>query len=119
MSWTGKIVGVLLGLLTRRWQFIVLGFVIGHLFDMGLFRAKRASPANPPARAPADDPYAVLGVSVSSSDEEIEQAWRRKMSEYHPDRVANAADEIRALAETRAREINSAYETIQQQRRRG
>jgi len=116
MSWTGKIVGVLLGLMTRRWQFIVLGFVIGHLFDMGLFRAK-APPAAP--APPASDPYAVLGVSVTSSDEDVEQAWRRKMSEYHPDRVANAADEIRALAETRAREINSAYETIQQQRRKG
>lgn len=117
MKWTGKIVGALLGVLTRRWQFVVLGFAIGHLFDMGMFRAKTKPPAEP--SVPAPDPYAVLGISVSSSDEEIEQAWRRKMSEYHPDRVANAADEIRALAETRAREINSAYEIIQQQRRRG
>ena len=119
MRWTGKIVGTLLGVLTRRWQFVVLGFVIGHLFDMGLFRSKTpgADPSQPPA-APSD-PYAVLGVSVSSSDQDIEQAWRRKMSEYHPDRVANAADEIRALAETRAREINNAYETIQKQRGKG
>ena len=118
MSWTGKIVGLLIGLMTRRWQFVLLGFAIGHLFDMGLFRSKPPTNTAPPS-PPAPDPYAVLGVGVSSSDEELEQAWRRRMSEYHPDRVANAADEIRALAETRAREINSAYETIQKQRGKG
>ena len=118
MKWTGKIVGFLLGLLTRRPQLMVIGLILGHLYDMGVFSSssKPTAPSPPPT---ATDPYATLGVSASSSDAEIEQAYRRKMSEYHPDRVANAADEIRALAETRAREINAAYETIQQQRRKG
>ena len=35
----------------------------------------------------------------------------------HPDKVANAAKELRELAEVRAREINAAYETIKQLRR--
>jgi preprotein translocase subunit Sec63 len=115
-NWTGKVVGLLLGLLTRNRYLIVIGLIVGHLYDIGAFRAATKPPAPPP---PANDPYATLGVSASASDEEIEQAWRRRMSEYHPDRVANSADEIRALAETRAREINTAYETIQQQRRKG
>lgn len=114
MSWKGKLIGGLLGLLTRRWQLILVGIALGHLYDMGVFASAPASAAPPPP--PATDPYAVLGVNVSSSDGEIEQAYRRKMSDYHPDRVANAAEEIRALAETRAREINAAYETIRQQR---
>jgi len=116
-NWTGKIVGLLLGLLTRRPQLMVIGLILGHLYDMGVFSGASKPAASPPS--PATDPYATLGVSASATDEEIEQAWRRKMSEYHPDRVANSADEIRALAETRAREMNAAYETIQQQRRKG
>ena len=38
------------------------------------------------------------------------------MSEYHPDRVANAAREIRDMADRRAREINQAYDRIKRQR---
>ena len=121
MQWKGKLIGFLLGLLTRRPQLVVIGLVLGHLYDIGLFSGAAASapPAAAPTTPPALDPYATLGVSVSSSDAEIEQAYRRKISEYHPDRVANAADEIRNLAEQRARDINAAYETIQQQRRKG
>ncbi len=117
MNWTGKIVGLLLGLLTRRPQLMVIGLILGHLYDMGVFNSAAKPPVAPPS--PATNPYASLGVSASATDEEIEQAWRRKMSEYHPDRVANSADEIRALAEKRASEINAAYEIIQKQRRKG
>ena len=119
MQWKGKLIGFLLGLLTRRPQFVVIGLVLGHLYDIGMFSGTSASGPTDAPTPPVADAYATLGVSASASDEEIEQAYRRKMSEYHPDRVANAADEIRALAETRAREINAAYETIQQQRRKG
>lgn len=115
MSWKGKLIGLLLGLLTRRVQFVVLGLLLGHLYDMGFFSSAKAAP--PPSPAPTTaDPYATLGVSSSASDDEIEQAYRRRMSEYHPDRVANSAQEIRDLAGQRAREINGAYEDIKRQR---
>ena len=32
--WKGKLIGFLLGLLTRRIQFIALGLILGHLYDM-------------------------------------------------------------------------------------
>lgn len=112
-KYIGGLIGVLLLLLTRRPWFVVLGLVIGHLYDMGLFGAPAAAPP-----APAEDPYATLGVDASATDEEIDQAYRRRMSEYHPDRVANAAKEIRDLAGLRASQVNAAYETIRRQRRR-
>ncbi|MGH8030695.1 MAG: DnaJ domain-containing protein [Arenimonas sp.] len=111
MTWTGKAVGALLGLLMRRWQFVLLGLAIGHLFDLGLFRRGPAATAPPPA--PDDDPYRILEVDPAASDAVIETAYRRLIAQYHPDRVAGAADEIRDLAETRARAINVAYERIQ------
>jgi DnaJ-domain-containing protein 1 len=117
MKWKGKLIGLLIGLLTRRPQFIILGLLLGHLYDIGVFSGARSAdtPAAPPA-PPASDPYAVLGIAATASDDEVEQAWRRRMSEYHPDRVANAASEIRDLAGQRARELNGAYEEIKRLR---
>ena len=115
MKWTGKLVGFVLGLLTRRVQLVVLGVVLGHLYDLGLFSGRKPV-APPPMPGAAADPYTTLGVSATASDDEVEQAYRRAMSEYHPDRVASAAQEIRDLAGTRAREINVAYEQVKRQR---
>jgi DnaJ domain len=116
-AWRGKAIGFLLGLLTRRPPLIVLGVLIGHLFDMGLFTARppAARPSAPDALAAA---YATLGVSRDADDAELEQAYRRLISDYHPDRVANAAQELRDLAGVRAREINAAIDTIRRARQR-
>jgi DnaJ-domain-containing protein 1 len=114
MNWTGKAAGVLLGLLSRRWQLALLGLVIGHLFDLGVFGARKPAAAAP---TPESDPYRELGVEPSATDAQIEAAYRRLIAQYHPDRVAGAGPELRELAETRARSINTAYERIQKIRR--
>lgn len=114
-AWKGKLIGGLLGLLTRRFQLVLLGLAIGHLYDMGVFSRRRSDDKAPPP-VPEADPYAVLGVTADAPMAEIDAAYRRKMSDYHPDKVANAAAEIKALAETRAREINAAYEAIRKRR---
>jgi molecular chaperone DnaJ len=54
-----------------------------------------------------DDPYKILGVSPSATDEEIKQAYRRLAKQYHPDR--NPGDEEAAR---KMQEINAAYEAI-------
>ena len=115
MNWKGKAIGALLGILTRRWQFVLLGLAVGHLFDLGLFRRKPAPPPDPPV--PDDDPYRALEVDPAASDTDIEAAYRRLIAQYHPDRVAGAAPEILALAEKRAQAINQAYERIQKIRK--
>jgi preprotein translocase subunit Sec63 len=58
------------------------------------------------------DPWQVLGVSRGASAADIHSAYRRRMAEYHPDKVQSMAPEIRELAERRAREINLAYEKL-------
>ena len=62
---------------------------------------------------PASSPpwYETLGVAESASPEEIEHAYRLRMSQYHPDKVARLGDDIRHLAEARSKEINAAYDT--------
>lgn len=118
----GKVLGALLGwVLLRHPAGLVLGALLGHAFDAGWLGGRRAGgAASGPRAAEASDLAAarrVLGVAEDASDEEIERAFRKRISEYHPDKVAGAAEEIRSLAETRAREINRAYETLLAARR--
>lgn len=118
---TGKIIGVIVGLALGRfrvWPLAVVGLIIGHLFDIGFFNKKtsKADSDNTGAnhRPVADaNPYVVLDIPESASMDDIEQAYRRKISDYHPDKVANAAPELKQLAEQRAREINAAYDALQ------
>ncbi len=63
------------------------------------------------------DPYKVLGVSPTASDEEIKAAYRDLTRRFHPDRYVN--DEAgRAHAEEKMKEINEAYSTIARMRSR-
>ena len=54
--------------------------------------------------------WVVLEVPRISTREEIARAYRRKISDYHPDKVAQMGAEIRALAERRSKEINAAHD---------
>lgn len=61
-----------------------------------------------------DDAYKVLGVSSSASDAEIKKAYRKLMSENHPDKLAGKGlpESMRDMAEERTQEISNAYDTI-------
>ena len=60
-----------------------------------------------------NDPYAVLGVSSSASEEEIKRAYRDLVKKYHPDNYQN--NPLADLAEEKMKEINAAYEQITKQ----
>ncbi|MGN0465535.1 MAG: J domain-containing protein [Lachnospiraceae bacterium] len=56
------------------------------------------------------DPYKILGVPETASDEEIKKAYRRLSKKYHPD--ANINNPNKDEAERKFKEVQSAYETI-------
>lgn len=58
------------------------------------------------------DPYTVLGISRTASEEEIKKAYRKLVRQYHPDKVAHLGDEFKALAEERFKQIQQAYQEI-------
>lgn len=104
--WYGKFLGFIAGwLLMRHPAGALLGLLIGHGFDADWFRS------------PVQAPWRVLGVTEDAPDAEIEQAYRRLISQYHPDKLVGAAPELQREAEARAREINAAYDRIKQLRK--
>lgn len=60
------------------------------------------------------DAYAALGVTKDATPAEIKRAYRKLMSQNHPDKLASRGlpDSMRPVAEERSREINSAYDMI-------
>jgi hypothetical protein len=51
-----------------------------------------------------------LGLNGRVTREEIKKSYKKKMKEYHPDKVANMAIELQELALRRTKEITEAYE---------
>jgi DnaJ like chaperone protein len=74
--------------------------------------------AGPPPQQRLIDAYAALGVTAEASEAEIKRAYRKLMSENHPDKLAakGLPDSMRQLAEERARELNVAYDLIRKAR---
>ena len=62
--------------------------------------------------------YRTLDVSEAASDAEIEQAYRRLIARYRPERLVGVAEPLRRQAEKKASEIDAAYYRIRTLRKR-
>jgi DnaJ-class molecular chaperone len=59
------------------------------------------------------DNYKILGISEDATEDEIKDAYRHKIQQYHPDKVpAHLGTELRDFAEKKSKEINRAYEEL-------
>jgi molecular chaperone DnaJ len=63
------------------------------------------------------DPYKVLEVSPSSTNEEIKKAYRELSRKYHPDSYVN--NPLSDLAEEKFKEVQEAYDQIMKDRENG
>ncbi len=52
----------------------------------------------------------ILEIEDLQDSEKIKASYRKKIAQYHPDRVGAMGPEIREVAEKKAKEINEAYE---------
>ena len=78
----------------------------------------RAKGSLPRPAADAPDPYAVIGVLASASDEEIRATWKKLMRENHPDSLASRGvpAEFIARANDKVAQINAAWDRIKRER---
>jgi len=86
-----------------------------------LLRAGTGGPSaagGKPAQDRLADAYLALGVTAETSAAEIKRAYRKLISKNHPDKLAarGLPESMRAVAEERSREINSAYDLIKSAR---
>ena len=64
-----------------------------------------------------NDPYQILGVPETASDEEVKRAYRELARKYHPDNYHD--NPLADLAQEKMKEINAAYEQINKMRSGG
>ena len=74
-------------------------------------RAGQAPPSAGSGKG-AFDPHAVLGVGRRASADEVRAAYRARMQEYHPDKVAHLGSDLQELAHAKAQEIQRAYRAL-------
>jgi DnaJ like chaperone protein len=93
-----------------------LGFSRGdieHLFSMSAAGATHGKQRQSLSKA-----YEILDVSKSASDAEVKKAYRRLMSQHHPDKLIakGLPEEMIKFATEKTQEIKAAYEQIMESR---
>jgi len=89
-----------------------------HILDMVLNRSHFAG-GQVTSVAALDDAYKAIGVSKESSDQEIKYAYRKLISQYHPDKLIGQGlpKDMIAVATEQAQEVQVAYDLITKNRK--
>ncbi len=88
-----------------------------QLLDMVLNQMHFAGGQSTSANA-LDDAYKALGISKDSTDQEVKRAYRKLMSQYHPDKLMGQGvpEEMIVVATEQAKEVQAAYDLIKKRR---
>jgi DnaJ like chaperone protein len=65
-----------------------------------------------------DDAYAILNVDPDASDSELKRAYRKLISQHHPDKLVSKGlpEEMMKIATQKTQEIRAAYECVMDER---
>jgi len=79
------------------------------------FQGRSSYTRNTPQKTSLQDAYSALGLTPSASKAEVKKAYRRLMSQNHPDKLVakGLPEEMMRLAKEKTQKISKAYETIQ------
>jgi len=101
-----------------------LGFSNDHFQQLeAMVRSQRfftdgSQAGRPPTAELLADAYTLLGVQPGDDDAEIKKAYRRMMSQHHPDKLMSKGlpEEMVKLATEKTQEIKAAYDLIKNNR---
>lgn len=81
----------------------------------GQFHQSRGQDSSAPT---LNDAYNALGVDPQAPDKEVKRAYRKLMSQHHPDKLSarGVPDDMLKIATERSQEIQAAYELVRSQR---
>lgn len=100
----------------------LLGFSAGAIEELlrmataqGQFHQRAGVDSSAPTSA---DAYAALGVSPDAPDKEVKRAYRKLMSQNHPDKLSarGVPEDMLKMATEKSQEIQAAYELIRRER---
>ena len=74
--------------------------------------------SEPPGGRPLDEAYEMLGVPPTASDAEVKRAYRRQMSENHPDKLVarGLPESMLEVAKQKTQAIQAAWERVREAR---
>lgn len=61
--------------------------------------------------------YRILEIEPDASDEEVKKAYRKMAMKYHPDKLGDVGEEVKAAGERKFHQVQEAYERISKQRK--
>lgn len=93
-----------------------LQYLLGRFAAEARF-SKRQTQQTPPADAVADA-YQLLGMAANCTDNELKKAYKKQMSQHHPDKLVSQGlpKEMLELANQKTQQIQAAYELLKQHR---
>jgi len=89
-----------------------------HMLEMVLNQTLFAGGQATSATA-LEDAYKALGVTKESTDQEVKRAYRKLISQYHPDKLIGQGlpEDMIAVATEQAKEVQLAYDLIMKSRK--
>ncbi len=83
-----------------------------------LFSFSGSGQATGSRQQPVSNAYKILGINKTASDAEVKKAYRRLMSQHHPDKLIakGLPEEMIKLATEKTQEIKAAYEQVKESR---
>ena len=84
------------------------------------YQSSGGQTARPAGTSELKNAYKILGINSTASDQELKKAYRKLMSQHHPDKLIakGLPEEMIEVATDKTQEIQKAYDLIKEQRKR-
>lgn len=76
------------------------------------YQSQKNSTSGPQDQLTLDKAYRILGVSANATLDEINRAYKEKMTKSHPDKVSHLSEGLQEKAKELTLELNEAYELV-------